>query len=78
MQCKHYSAEADCADDEAVTGGGYIVGPQNTLADFIVNANVREGQQGNGWAVQVYSAIDDVHLQAFCRTRRVGDDTILV
>jgi hypothetical protein len=68
------SAFADCADDEAVTGGGYIVSPQNSVAQFIVNGNTRHidgAGDHNGWRVQVFSSIDDVSLTAFAECAKL-------
>jgi hypothetical protein len=68
------SAFADCADDEAVTGGGYIVGPQNSVAQFVVNGNKRHidgAGDHNGWSVQVFSTIDDVSLTAFAECAKL-------
>ena len=68
------SAFADCADDESVTGGGYIVSPQNSVADFIVNGNSRHidgAGDHNGWSAQVFSTIEDVNLPAFAECAKL-------
>jgi hypothetical protein len=64
------SAEADCADDEEVTGGGYLVSPQNAVLDLIVNGNSRSN---NGWIVQIFSEVDNVDLTAFAECAKLVD-----
>jgi hypothetical protein len=46
-------ARAECAGDEAVTGGGYRITPRQSTVEFIVFHTDRSLQ--NGWSVEIFN-----------------------
>jgi hypothetical protein len=65
-------ATAECAGDEAVTGGGYDVTPAGLGVEFFVTSNHRITGGSNGWSVVIFhNSTSDIALTPFAECAKL-------